>query len=93
VTAAPAPPPLDAGPEGLLRRMRLPHMRAIAPEILAVARAQRWVGEPKRSSRSTPPWSPTNGWPRPLPPSSLPPSLRLAASARRSVRPPPVGGN
>ena len=43
VTAAvPAPPPLDAGLEALLRRMRLPHMRRIAPEVLAVAKAQRW---------------------------------------------------
>jgi hypothetical protein len=43
VTAAtPAPPPIDAGLEQLLRRMRLPHMRAIAPEILATAKAQRW---------------------------------------------------
>jgi len=40
--AAPAPPPLDAGLEQLLRRMRLPHMRRIAPEILATAKAQRW---------------------------------------------------
>jgi hypothetical protein len=41
VTAAtPAPP--DAGLEQLLRRMRLPHIRRIAPEVLAVARAQRW---------------------------------------------------
>jgi DNA replication protein DnaC len=40
--AAPAPPPIDAGLEQLLRRMRLPHMRRIAPEILATAKAQRW---------------------------------------------------
>jgi DNA replication protein DnaC len=40
--AAPAPPPIDAGLEQLLRRMRLPHMRRIAPEVLAVAKAQRW---------------------------------------------------
>jgi DNA replication protein DnaC len=43
VTAAvPAPPPLDDGLEQLLRRMRLPHMRRIAPEIIATAKAQRW---------------------------------------------------
>jgi DNA replication protein DnaC len=43
VTAAvPAPPPLDDGLDQLLRRMRLPHMRRIAPEVLAVAKAQRW---------------------------------------------------
>ena len=40
--AAPAPPPLDDGLEQLLRRMRLPHMRRIAPEVLATAKAQRW---------------------------------------------------
>jgi hypothetical protein len=37
-----APPPLDAGLEQLLRRMRLPHMRAVAPEVIATAKAQRW---------------------------------------------------
>jgi DNA replication protein DnaC len=40
--AAPAPPPLDTGLEQLLRRMRLPHMRRAAPEVLATAKAQRW---------------------------------------------------
>ncbi|MGN6173687.1 MAG: IS21-like element helper ATPase IstB [Streptosporangiaceae bacterium] len=40
--AVPAPPPLDPGLEQLLRRMRLPHMRRIAPELLATAKAQRW---------------------------------------------------
>ena len=40
--AAPAPPPLDAGLEQLLRRMRLPHMRRVAPEVIATAKAQRW---------------------------------------------------
>jgi len=38
----PAPPPLDAGLEALLRRMRLPHIRRVAPEVLATAKAQRW---------------------------------------------------
>ena len=40
-TRTPAPPPLDAGLEGLLRRMRLPHIRRAAPEVLATAKAQR----------------------------------------------------
>jgi DNA replication protein DnaC len=40
--AAPAPPPLDAGLDQLLRRMRLPHMRRIAPDVIATAKAQRW---------------------------------------------------
>ncbi len=39
---APEPPPLDAELEALLRRMRLPHIRRVAPEVLATARAQRW---------------------------------------------------
>jgi DNA replication protein DnaC len=38
----PAAPPLDGELERLLRRMRLPHMRRIAPEVLATAKAQRW---------------------------------------------------
>ncbi len=39
--AAPAPPPLDPGLEALLRRMRLPCMRRIAPQVIATAKAQR----------------------------------------------------
>jgi DNA replication protein DnaC len=38
----PEPPPLDADLEVLLRRLRLPHMRRCAPEVIATARAQRW---------------------------------------------------
>jgi len=38
----PTAPPLDPGLEALLRRMRLPHIRRTAPEVLATARAQRW---------------------------------------------------
>jgi DNA replication protein DnaC len=38
----PAAPPLDDELEALLRRMRLPHIRRVAPEVLATARAQRW---------------------------------------------------
>ena len=41
-TPTPLPPPLDADLEQLLRRMRLPHIRRTAPEVLATARAQRW---------------------------------------------------
>jgi DNA replication protein DnaC len=41
-TTLPAPPPLPADLEGLLRRMRLPYLRAAAPEVLATAKAQRW---------------------------------------------------
>jgi DNA replication protein DnaC len=40
--AAPAPPPLSAELDGLLRRMRLPYLRRAAPEVLATAKAQRW---------------------------------------------------
>jgi len=42
VTAAVPAPPIDAGLERLLRRMRLPHIRRTAPEVLATAKAQRW---------------------------------------------------
>src|SRR5664279_1429743 len=38
----PSAPPLDPGLEALLRRMRLPHMRRVAPDVLATAKAQRW---------------------------------------------------
>ena len=41
-TRAPAPPPLDAELETLLRRMRLPHIRRTAPEVLPTAKTQRW---------------------------------------------------
>ena len=40
--SSPMPPPLPAELDALLRRMRLPHMRRTAPEVLATARAQRW---------------------------------------------------
>ena len=39
---APEPPPLEPELEALLRRMRLPYIRKMAPEVLATARAQRW---------------------------------------------------
>jgi DNA replication protein DnaC len=38
----PAPPPLPEDLEALLRRLRLPHVRRHAPEVLATAKAQRW---------------------------------------------------
>jgi DNA replication protein DnaC len=38
VAAAPLPEDLEA----LTRRLRLPHLRRIAPDVLATARAQRW---------------------------------------------------
>lgn len=41
-TRTPSPPPLDATLEVLLRRMRLPHIRRAAPDVLATAKAQRW---------------------------------------------------
>jgi DNA replication protein DnaC len=40
--AAPAPPPLGAELDALLRRMRLPYLRRAAPEVIATAKAQRW---------------------------------------------------
>jgi DNA replication protein DnaC len=38
----PAAPPLDGDLLAALSRMRLPYLRAAAPEVLATARAQRW---------------------------------------------------
>ena len=35
-------PPLPADLEDLLRRLRLPHIRRHAPEVVATAKAQRW---------------------------------------------------
>jgi DNA replication protein DnaC len=35
-------PPLPAELDALLRRMRLPYLRAAAPDVLATARSQRW---------------------------------------------------
>jgi len=42
VVGVPAAPALPADLEALLRRLRLPHIRAHAPQVLATARAQRW---------------------------------------------------
>ncbi len=39
---APAAPALPDDLEALLRRLRLPHVRAAAPQLIATARAQRW---------------------------------------------------
>jgi DNA replication protein DnaC len=38
----PAPPVLSEELDGLLRRLRLPHVRNSAPEVIATATAQRW---------------------------------------------------
>jgi DNA replication protein DnaC len=38
----PEPPALPPELQGLLRRMRLPYLRAAAPEVCATARSQRW---------------------------------------------------
>ena len=35
-------PPLPEDVEALLRRLRLPHIRALAPDVVATAKAQRW---------------------------------------------------
>jgi DNA replication protein DnaC len=42
VVNTPAPPPVPDELAAVLRRMRLPYVRAAAPEVLATARAQRW---------------------------------------------------
>jgi hypothetical protein len=41
-TPTPAAPPLPAELDALLRRMRLPYLRAAAPDVIATAKAQRW---------------------------------------------------
>lgn len=38
----PAPPPIPAELDQVLRRLRLPYVRHQAPEVLATAKAQRW---------------------------------------------------
>lgn len=42
VLGVPVAPPLPPDLESLLRRLRLPYIRALAPEVIATARAQRW---------------------------------------------------
>jgi len=41
-TGVPAAPPLPDDLHELLRRLRLPHIRALAPQVVATAKAQRW---------------------------------------------------
>lgn len=41
-TGVPTAPALPADLEAVLRRLRLPHIRGLAPEVLATARSQRW---------------------------------------------------
>lgn len=38
----PSAPPLPEDVEALLRQLRLPHIRNLAPDIVATAKAQRW---------------------------------------------------
>ena len=38
----PTPPPLPEDLQALLHRLRLPHIRRHAPEVVATAKAQRW---------------------------------------------------
>lgn len=38
----PSPPPLPEDLQALLRRLRLPHIRRHAPDVVATAKAQRW---------------------------------------------------
>lgn len=42
VASGPVAPPLTADLLAVLSRMRLPYLRTAAPDVLAVARAQRW---------------------------------------------------
>ena len=41
-TTTPAAPPLPEDLTAILKRMRLPYLRAAAPDVLATAKAQRW---------------------------------------------------
>ena len=41
-TTTVAAPPLPTELEDLLRKLRLPHIRRHAPEVVATAKAQRW---------------------------------------------------
>ena len=41
-SGVPAAPPLPDDLEALLRRLRLPHIRRHAPQVIATAKAQRW---------------------------------------------------
>ena len=41
-TTTAAAPPLPTELEDLLRKLRLPHIRRHAPEVVATAKAQRW---------------------------------------------------
>ena len=43
----PAAPPLPEDVHALLRRLRMPHTRAAAPEVLATARSQRTTARPR----------------------------------------------
>jgi DNA replication protein DnaC len=40
--SSPTAPPLPDDIETVLRHLRLPHLRRVAPEVLATARSQRW---------------------------------------------------
>ncbi len=42
MTGVPAAPPLPEDVQALLRRLRMPHVRRHAPEVVATAKAQRW---------------------------------------------------
>ena len=42
IAGMPISPPLPDDLEALLRRLRLPHIRRHAPEVIATAKAQRW---------------------------------------------------
>jgi DNA replication protein DnaC len=42
VTGVPTAPPLPDDLEALLRRLRMPHIRRLAPQVIATAKAQRW---------------------------------------------------
>ena len=87
----PAAPPLPDDLEAVLRRLRLPHIRRHAPEVIATAKAQRWEPlevlralfaeeaagrEPAAPPPGSPPAKPSPPGTRPSPRSRRRPSRR-----------------
>lgn len=91
VTGVPVAPPLPADLEALLRRMRFPHMRTAAPDILATARAQRWDPAEvlKHSSSRRSPAVNAPRWPPAGPRPGSPPGRRSTPGSRPPHRSPP----
>jgi transposase, IS6 family len=87
----PTAPPLDAELQRLLRRMRLPHIRRVAPEVLATAKPNAGIPPksskhcwPRKSPGGTAPRWPPGGLGRPFPPARpSTPGTRLSPLSHR----------